>query len=263
MRLLHEDLTFAVRGCIFDVHNQLKTGLDEESYHLALERRLKKSNIEFQSKPSFILEHRGKLVHKFIPDLVVADRLILELKNIRTEFTTANHLQILSYLKFSKKELGLLVNFGLLKAKIKRIPFFEKELILFEDYSAIENLIHADDEAYFDVARTAILNIFHIHGLSYDYPIYQKLFQVELAYLEIPFISSVLFPVEFDNQLLRKVELKMPLIADKIFCLITAGQPDLLVQKATMRNYLTKMNIPIGLIANFGKDKLEIIGISQ
>ena len=86
---------------------------------------------------------------------------------------------------------------------------------------------------------------------------------MELDYLGIPFISSILFPVEFDNQLIRKIELKIPLIGNKILCLITAGQPDLQVQKATMRNYLTKMNIPIGLIANFDKDKLEIIGISQ
>ena len=105
------------------------------------------------------------------------------------------------------------------------------------------------------------MNIFEIHGLSYSYAIYKTLFQVELNYLNIPFTSKVLMPVKSNGQLLRNFELNIPLVADKILCGITAGQTDLKIHIATMRNYLRKADIPIGIKANFRKNKLEIIGI--
>ena len=261
MRLLHKALTYDVRGCIYKVHNELKTGFDEESYQVTLEHYLAKNNLSFQSKPSKILEHRGKKVHKFIPDLIIEDKLILELKNLQAGFIPANFVQILSYLKHWQKDLGFLVNFCRPSAEIERVLFFERDLIVAEDVSEIEDFIFSPDGQYFKQAKLAILNIFEIHGLSYDYTIYKTLFKLELDYLNIPYTPSVLMPVKSDGQLLRNFELKIPLIANKILCGITAGQTDLKIHITTMRNYLRKGNIPIGIIANFGNKKLEIIGV--
>lgn len=261
MRLLHNELTYDVKGCIFDVHNELKTGFDEESYHLALERQLAKRGISFQSKPFSYLEHRGKKVHKFIADFLVENKLILELKNIRGNFTPANYMQIISYLKHWQKDLGMLVNFGLLSAEFDRIVFSERELVLKENYEEIEDFITSHDEKYFENVRTAMINIFEMHGLGYAYSIYKSLFPVELAYQNIPFSPSFVLPVHSDGQLLRNFEVNVPIVANKILCGITAVQTDLNIHVATMKNYLRKSNTPIGIIANFGKEKLEIIGV--
>ena len=126
MGLLHEQLTYTIRGCIFEVHNQLKTGLDEETYHLALEKQFLKNGIYFKSKPYSFLEHRGIKVYKFIPDFLVEDEIILELKNIRTDFIPVNYVQLTGYLKHWQSDLGLLINFGLPSAKIERILFFRE-----------------------------------------------------------------------------------------------------------------------------------------
>jgi len=263
MRLLHEDLTYIVKGCIFEVHKELKTGLDEESYQLVLADKLKRNNISYESKPFRYLEHRGEKVHKFVPDLIIEDKLILELKNIQSDFIPANYLQIISYLKHFQIELGMLVNFGLLSVDTDRVVFSEKELILKEDYTEIEDFIFSKDKQHFEDARTAILNIFETYGLGFDYTIYKKLFKVELVYQNIPFTPSILIPVKSDERLLGNFELKIPLIANKVLCGITAGQTELNLHKRTMINYLKKTNTPIGIIANFGKNKLEIKGVSQ
>jgi len=212
MRLLHKDLTYKIRGCIFAVHNELKTGFNEESYHLALENRLDKNNISFQSKPFCFLEHRGIKVHKFIPDLIVEDKVILELKNIQSDFIPANYLQIISYLKHWQKDLGLLVNFGVLTPNIERILFSEKELILYENYMEIEDFIISNDRQHFENTRSTILNIFEIFGLGYSYSMYKSLFQVELAHQNIAFAPSIFLPVKVEGQLLKNFELKVPLI---------------------------------------------------
>ena len=79
MGLLHKELTYILRGCIYDVHNAMGTGYDEESYHKALEYRLRKSNIPFRSQVLRHIEHCGVKAHKFVLDLIVDDKIILEL----------------------------------------------------------------------------------------------------------------------------------------------------------------------------------------
>lgn len=55
MSLLYGKLTYFLKGCYYDVHNSLGLGYDEESYHLALEERLKMEKISFQTKVQNIL----------------------------------------------------------------------------------------------------------------------------------------------------------------------------------------------------------------
>ncbi len=261
MGLLHEQLSYTIRGCIFEVHNQLKTGLDEETYHLALEKQFVKKGIVFQSKPNSFLEHRGIIVHKFIPDFIVENKIILELKNIKTDFIPANYIQLGNYLKHWQKDLGLLVNFGLPSAEIERVLFSESELELHQDFSEVGNLISLNDKDFFEKAKSAILNIFYTHGLGFNYSIYQALFQAELSHQKIPFSSSVSIPIHFDGEYLRNFELKIPLIKNKILCGITAGQKELRIHILAMRNYLKMTNTPFGIIANFRNEVLEIIGV--
>ncbi len=125
MGLLYEELSYIVRGCIYEVHSEIGTGFDEESYQLALEQKLRERNISYRSQEIGYVNHRGEKVHKFILDLIIDDKIILELKAIETGFPPKHNFQILSYLKCWKKQLGFLVNFGLPSVSIKRNPFRE------------------------------------------------------------------------------------------------------------------------------------------
>lgn len=49
-KLIHEDLTYKIRGLIYQVHNKLKIGWSEEVYHLGLIRLLEEENIPFETK---------------------------------------------------------------------------------------------------------------------------------------------------------------------------------------------------------------------
>lgn len=57
--LLYEDLSFAIRQCIFEVHNDVGVGYDEETYHQGLGRRFEREGITFVSKERVELKHRG------------------------------------------------------------------------------------------------------------------------------------------------------------------------------------------------------------
>ncbi|MEM1122223.1 MAG: GxxExxY protein, partial [Bacteroidota bacterium] len=158
---------------------------------------------------------------------------------------------------------GLLVNFGSKSAKIERVTYFEKPLLLEEDYSRIEAFMWSNDAIYLENVRDCLFTILDIFGLGYDYSIYKMLFQIELAHQNIQFEATTTIPVKLDGQLLRNLVIKLPLVANKILCGITSGQKDLAIHRTAMKNYLQKTKTPIGIITNFQKDKLEIVGIKK
>ena len=84
--LLYEDLTYAIRQCIFDVHNDIGVGYDEETFHQGLIRRFAKGGIPFASKEQFALKHRGILVKTFVLDFMIEDKIILSLKCLPCNF---------------------------------------------------------------------------------------------------------------------------------------------------------------------------------
>lgn len=231
MSLLFEKLTYRIKGCAFDVHNALGVGYDEESYHRALEQQLKERGISFESKVIKYIEHRGEKVHKFVVDLIVDNKVILELKYIQTNFHPTHYVQILSYQKCWQKDIGFLVNFGLPSANIKRVIFKEKRSEILEDYSLIRSQVTFENRELLRKVRNSILNIYEIHGFGYATNIYQKTLLKELTYQRVPYSPSIFVPLKFRAKSIRNFEVIMDL------------------------------NLPYGLLVHFGKGRLEIHAI--
>lgn len=263
MGLLYEELSYVIRGCIYEVHNELGVGLDEESYHLAMERKLTEKGIPFRSQEIRYVEHRGKKVHKFKLDLIVADKIILELKVQETGFHPENVFQLLSYLKYWKKRLGMLVNFGLPKVAIQRLPFTEKKYNLSEDYSYIKALISPDNRLLLRAVRNALKRILNIHGIGYGETVYRNLLNSELSYQKINFLPKTLLPIYCEDQLLKYYEINWPVIGDQFICGTVVLKESLNLDIAKMQNYLNTLNLPFGILAHFNKNQLEIYGVTS
>jgi GxxExxY protein len=99
MKLIYEELTSKLRRIIFDVHNELGVGYDEETYHQGLIRRLQKEDIPHVSKERRWLFHRDIPVRRFELDLLTFDKIILLLKCFQHDFIQQNHVQMISELK--------------------------------------------------------------------------------------------------------------------------------------------------------------------
>ena len=263
MGLLYEELSYIVRGCIYEVHTEVGVGLDEESYQLALELKLKENNIPFRSQEIGYVKHRGNRVHKFVSDLIIDDQIILELKGIENKFHPKHTFQALSYLKHWKKQLGFLVNFGLPSVVIKRLPFTEKEGKLIEDYASVKNLITPTIRQPLTDLRAALLNIFKTHGLGYGEEVYLKILLEELSFNEMKYTKKAIIPVKMKNQFIKNYKIKWPIVNDQFICGIVALKEDLKLDKLKMKNYLKASNLEIGLLAHFGKHTLEIHGITK
>jgi len=101
-----------VRETSFAIHRYHRNGHVEKIYENALANRLRKQGLEVsQQHPISVFDEDGTLLGEFFADLLVDGRLVVELKAARA--VADEHVaQLLGYLRSSRMETGLLINFG-------------------------------------------------------------------------------------------------------------------------------------------------------
>ena len=111
-----------------EVHKTLGCGFTEPIYQEALAIELGKQNIPFEREKELSIDYKGdKLSKTFRADFICYNKIILELKAV-SNFTDEHYAQIYSYLKASKMDLGILINFGKASLEYERIPASRKWL---------------------------------------------------------------------------------------------------------------------------------------
>ena len=103
---------YKLMGAAFEVHNVLGGGLLEDIYQESLELELNLRGIPFRRKQELTVYYKGKgLEKKYIPDLFVFDRIIVEIKSVAA--LCANHeAQLINYMRITRQPIGYLINFG-------------------------------------------------------------------------------------------------------------------------------------------------------
>jgi|SRR5688572_18405821 len=98
-------------GAAIEVHRQLGPGLLETPYKRALAIELAYQGMRIETNKHIPMEYRGELIGEYIPDLVVENTVIVEVKSVsRLEpvFTA----QVVTYLRLTNLRVGLLLNFN-------------------------------------------------------------------------------------------------------------------------------------------------------
>ena len=120
--LLLEELTEKIIGCAIEVHRQLGPGLLENAYESCLFLELSLASIPVSRQVPLPLIYKGTVIDvAYRLDLVVDDQVVIELKSV-DRLLPIHEAQLLTYLKLSKKKVGLLINFNvpLLTQGLKR-----------------------------------------------------------------------------------------------------------------------------------------------
>lgn len=119
--LLDEDLTYRVRGVFIKVSRQYGGGHKERVYQEACREALAQAEVPFVAQPRVSVHSMdtGRTLATHIPDFVVAERIVVELKAVPWLPPVAAA-QLEQYLRVTKYEVGFLVNFGLSKVQIIR-----------------------------------------------------------------------------------------------------------------------------------------------
>ena len=117
--LKHEQITKSVIGCAFEVINELGAGFLESVYEQALLLALRQKGLSAIAQHPVKVMFRGECVGDFYADIFVEEKVIVELKTVKT-IAPEHQAQIINYLNATGIEVGLLINFGNPKLEYKR-----------------------------------------------------------------------------------------------------------------------------------------------
>jgi len=118
---LYSELTDRILKCVHHVHSKLGYGFLEKVYENALMIVLAQAGIQARQQVPVSVLFENTTVGEYIADVLVEDKIVLELKAI-SELATIHEVQLVNYLKASGLRVGLLINFGP-KLTIKRKVF--------------------------------------------------------------------------------------------------------------------------------------------
>ncbi|ROO29309.1 GxxExxY protein [Salinisphaera japonica] len=109
-----------VIGCAFAVSNTLGAGFLEAVYENALALELAQAGPAFERQKALDVSYKGAVVGHYIADLVIEQRLIVEIKAL-SSITAVHEAQLMNYLQATGISVGLILNFGTPRLGVKRI----------------------------------------------------------------------------------------------------------------------------------------------
>ena len=116
-----EDLVATVRQIAFDLHVYLGNGYLEKVYENGLKHRLEKKGFKVEvQKPLNVYDADGFCLGQYFADLIVDDRLIIELKSVKA-LAGEHYAQTLNYLRITGFRRALLINFGSYKFEVRNV----------------------------------------------------------------------------------------------------------------------------------------------
>tara|TARA_R110002049_G_scaffold66551_2_gene173782 strand:- start:95 stop:934 length:840 start_codon:yes stop_codon:yes gene_type:complete len=248
------DLTKRVIGAAITVHRAFGPGLDEADYEQALHLELLDLGVEHKCQVPLPLIYKGvRLDCGYRMDLIVEDRLLLELKVVNG-LHSLHEAQLLTYLRLSKIELGLLMNFNVLMLRdgiVRRAHTVG---------SASSPLISLPPRHGFDALSeevlAAALEVQHVLGNGLLRGTYEACLAHELALRGIKVERGLPAKLLYREQILHSNKL-IPLLVDgrlmiACHCVSELGP----LQLARDRSLLKAAGADVGLSINFHSDSL-------
>lgn len=116
---LYEQESYNIRGACFVVYNTLGGGIKESIIERSLSKELSNGGMKAANQVRIDVLYKGEKVGTYIPDIIVDDKIIIELKS-KPYITKEDEKQFWGYLKGSNYKLGFLINFGPQVLIIKR-----------------------------------------------------------------------------------------------------------------------------------------------
>ena len=118
--LLHKELVYAIVGGAMEVLNGLGHGLHEKPYENALVVEFRLKGLPVDQQRRFPILYKAESVGEYVPDLLVDDAVVVDAKVI-DRITDLERGQMLNYLRITKLQVGLILNFRRPKLEWERV----------------------------------------------------------------------------------------------------------------------------------------------
>ncbi len=121
-KFLYQDLSYKIIGAAMEAHRGLGYGFLEKVYENAMMVLFRRASIEAKQQHPITVYFAGEIVGSYIADILVEDRVILELKAL-DHLTDVHRAQTLNYLKATRLRVALILNFGKRQLEHERLIY--------------------------------------------------------------------------------------------------------------------------------------------
>lgn len=261
--LIFEEETAQLRKGLFYVQNEVGLGHREEVYHHAMMLWMERQGIPFVSKSPETLLFGGELAYTLYPDLVVWDKITVELKSVVRHLREPEYVQLFNYLKKKNHRLGLLVNMGLDRVYVKRVVYEQPAFEWCEDWAAWRDCVEEDIRELGSEVRDVLHRLYTEHQTGYGAEVVEALLRFAFQLHGLPFeVRPVAFGV-YGGEKLGKTPLDCWLIEGRILFVFTALFDDNQFNISRGLSFMRNLGVAWGLAVNFGKKNVQISGLSS
>lgn len=261
-QLIHADLTYQVRGVLFKVHNELGPLLKERLYRDAIGLELRQRGIACEVEKGFEVFYEGTRVGLYYVDVWIEHgKVLLELK-VAPAIDDIHKAQAISYLKVTDADVAMVVNFGAASVEIERLPNFlrERQLSEFQWHPQPnrQDLLYPE---LTDTIRRACYRVHFVLGPGFLHQIYRRATMIELERSHMSFEYLKQLPMTYQGHLLGYQDVRLIFVEGKILLATFAYQnlSDAMIDQ--FKIYLRRMELQLGLMANFYDVQLVITSV--
>jgi len=258
--LIYPELSYLVQGAFFDVYNQLRhMGLSEKGWENALMIALEGRGVAAQSQVEHELRYRGYRIGRFFTDVIADDKLLIELK-ATDGLLPIHQAQVLTYLKVTGLQLGILVNFGTNELAIKRLPNFISRRSaappLPDEIPLPPHLQHGELTG---AIRAVLYDVHTELGPGFMPMHYRRAFQVGLRRSDIPYEARKEIAVHYCGRPIETRPVRFVIVDGKVMVLPVTMLEMTPATREHARQCLSLLKLKLGIVANFHAPSLQLL----
>lgn len=250
-KLIHPELSYAVRGVMLHVYNALGPMLPELYYERAIAFGLEKRQIQVVSQKGFEVFYEGCRVGLYFPDLWVEDgKLLLELK-VAPEIENMHKAQAISYLKVTGADLAIVANFGAESLQDVRLPNYvsgTEQVIKWASRSKQEAWLFPELS---EVICKVCYKVHALLGTGFLHQVYRRAAMVELRANDIGFAYVKRLPVWYDGISLGMHDTRLIVVEEKVALAVFALREGEETAVIRLRTLMKQLGLRLGFLANF------------
>jgi GxxExxY protein len=251
MDLIHQATTQDIIGVYYAIYNKLSQTYPEFIYERAMMALLKKRGLKCVRQDEYEISYKDKIVGLQRLDLFIADKVVVELK-VAAQIKALHLAQLLSYLKVTGKEVGLLLRFG------GPDPEFARRILTSPTQFALDETdvppTPNDDWLYPALAQEIIggaFEVFRTLGPGFMHRIYANACYHEFKLRGLEVRPRREFNVFLDGFDLGSIKLGHLQIEDKVLVFPVAVSDLENIKLANLKAWMRHLSIPLGIVVNF------------
>lgn len=258
VKLVHPELSYNVRGLLFNVYNALGPMLKEEYYRDAIVLGAEKRGTACEAEKAFEVYYEEERVGLYFVDVwIESGKMLLELK-VAPAILPIHKAQAISYLKVTNADLAIVANYGGPSLEDERLPNFLRDKqpnFVWQSRPVAEGLLYPD---LVNGIQQACHRVHFTLGPGFFHQVYRRATMIELRRSDFSYDYIKQLPLEYEGQLLGHQEVRLILVEGKVLLATFALRQTDEDKAELLKAHLRRLDLKLGLLANFYGDRLIV-----